>query len=94
MKKIKPFSVDPKVNPSKTRMDVTLPFPPGSIRELIIVVQKQDGSVDVAGPVTDVERCVQLLRQAIVKVVEWNERENKSLIQPAQFIPPGLTGQE
>lgn len=84
-----PFSMEPKVD-QHNRTVIGLPFPPGAMRDVVVVVRKQDGTIDVAGPILDPSRCTQLLREGIARVIQYAERENKALIQPAQFIPPGL----
>lgn len=87
------FSVEKQAAAKEPRRTVIgLPFAPESIRQLIIVVEKQDGSIDVAGPIHETETCVRLLKAGMVRAVDWGERKNKAVIEVHQHLPPGLGG--
>lgn len=84
------FNVEKQAEPQKRRTVVTLPFPPEAVQQLLVVVRKHDGSVDVAGPIEQPETCLKMMKEGMAKVILWNERQNKSAIEVHQHLPPGL----
>lgn len=87
------FSVEKQAaNKEPRRTVIGLPFAPESIRQLIIVVEKQSGEIDVAGPIHETETCVRLLKAGMARAVQWAETKNKGDIQIHQTLPPGLRG--
>lgn len=87
------FSVEKQAKASEPRRTVIgLPFAPEQIRQLIIVVEKQNGEIDVAGPIHETETCVRLLKAGMARAVQWGEQKQTSDIQIHQTLPPGLGG--
>jgi len=85
------FNVEKKAGrPKQKETVIGIPMAPEEIRQVVLVVQKQNGSVEVAGPIDSPEVCIPLLKAGMVKIVDWNERKNKSAIEVCQMIPPGL----
>lgn len=85
------FSVEKRAAAKEPRRTVIgVPFAPEAIRQLVVVVEKQDGSIDVAGPIHETETCVRLLKAGMVRAVDWGEKKNTSVIEVHQQLPPGL----
>lgn len=86
------FSVEKKkaAENEPRRTVIVLPFAPEAIRQMVIVVEKQDGSIDVAGPIHETATCVRLLKAGMVRAVEWGERKQPGVIEVHQQLPPGL----
>lgn len=87
------FSVEKQAAAKEPKRTVIgLPFAPENIRQVIIVVEKQNGEIDVAGPIHETETCARLLKAGMARVIQWAETKNKSDIQIHQHWPPGLAG--
>jgi hypothetical protein len=86
-----PFSFEKKPDKTQNRTVIGLPFHPLALQDVLVIVRKNDGSIDVAGPIHERERCLALMREGMARVINYSERANPSLIQPAQCIPPGPT---
>lgn len=77
---------------NQNRTVIGLPFHPLALQDVLVVVRKNDGSIDVAGPIDDAARCIQLLREGIARVVQYQDgRKNPTIIHPAQCSLPGMT---
>jgi hypothetical protein len=85
------FSVEKQAAATEPRRTVVgLPFAPEQIRQLVVVVEKQNGEIDVAGPIHEAETCVRLMKAGMVRVVDYAERTNKADIEIHHTLPPGL----
>ena len=75
---------------------IKIPQSPGEIATTCTVILKTNGQVEVMGPVAHPTLCVDLLKRGMARVIAYAEQEHhlsearKAMIQPAQFIPPGL----